>query len=85
MAVTVNKVGDLAFLIAISIIQFFSKTTDLVVFNNLAVFLDNFIRSNGALDGYLLHTTNAVTLVNAATVFFVIACVGKSAQFGLHL
>lgn len=85
LAVTVNKIGDLAFLIAISIIQFFSKTTDLLIFNNLALFLDNWIRSNNGLDEYLLSVTNAVTLVNTATIFFIIACVGKSAQFGLHL
>jgi NADH:ubiquinone oxidoreductase subunit 5 (subunit L)/multisubunit Na+/H+ antiporter MnhA subunit len=85
LAVTVNKVGDLAFLIAISIIQFFSKTTDLLIFNNLTLFLDNWIRSSSGLDAYLLSITSAVTLINTATIFFIIACVGKSAQFGLHL
>ena len=85
LAVTVNKIGDLAFLIAISIIQFFSKTTDLLIFNNLALFLNDLLKSNGAIDTYLLSSTNAVALVNASTIFFIIACVGKSAQFGLHL
>jgi proton-translocating NADH-quinone oxidoreductase chain L len=88
LAVTINKIGDLSFLIAISLIQSFSKSTELIIFNNISNYIhlsDSRIPLNNFVFTYLLELDNLLDIVSFSTLFFIIACVGKSAQLGLHL
>ena len=88
LAVTINKIGDLSFLIAIGLVQTFSKSTELIVFNNVAVSIQSVISKiqfSNFIYLYVIDIDNLFNLVSFSTLFFIIACVGKSAQLGLHL
>lgn len=85
---TINKIGDLSFLIAIGLVQTFSKSTELIVFNNVAVSIQSVISKiqfSNFIYLYVIDIDNLFNLVSFSTLFFIIACVGKSAQLGLHL
>lgn len=74
-AMLVNKIGDIALLISISLIYLNFRTFDLFILSQL-VYLYKFINiySFGILINYL----------QLICFFFLIAVVGKSAQIGLH-
>lgn len=88
LAVTVNKIGDLSFLIAISIIHSLTKSNDLLVFNNISMYIHKICGKSQFyvfLLSHLIDIDGLFSLLSSSTLFFIIACVGKSAQLGLHL
>jgi len=88
LAVTINKIGDLSFLIAIGLVQTLSKSTELIIFNNVAVSIQAVISKmqfSNFVYLYIIDIDNLFNLISFSTLFFIIACVGKSAQLGLHL
>lgn len=79
-AVIVNRIGDVALIIASGLVLHFFGTIDFV---NLS-FLLNYIAENKLVLVGLNFSYFDVSLVTLICFFLLIAAVGKSAQFGLH-
>jgi NADH:ubiquinone oxidoreductase subunit 5 (subunit L)/multisubunit Na+/H+ antiporter MnhA subunit len=74
-AVILNRVGDCALLLAITLILFIFKTVDF-----LAVFaLVSYFSNESFL--FFSYSINYITLI---CIFLFIGAIGKSAQIGLH-
>jgi len=88
LAVTINKIGDLSFLVAIGLVQSFSKSTELLIINNISYYMyviQDWLSLNNITTSYIIMEESLLDLVSFSTLFFIIACVGKSAQLGLHI
>jgi NADH:ubiquinone oxidoreductase subunit 5 (subunit L)/multisubunit Na+/H+ antiporter MnhA subunit len=72
----VNRVGDLALLIGISIIFFNFLTLKYIVIFNLINYLLNF--------SFILFNMN-FNLITLISLFLFFGAMGKSAQLGLHM
>ena len=75
-------------MVAISIIQSLSKTTELLVFNTLSIYINKVLYTFNPMSlipTYILTTASSDNVNQLTTAFFIVACIGKSAQFGLHL
>ena len=88
LAVVSNKIGDLSLLVGITLIQNASRTTDFVVSNSLCGYLigmSNTYSNSFFLTNYTCDLRSSLEFLTISTFFFILACVGKSAQFGLHV
>lgn len=80
-AVIVNKIGDVALLIAISLMLYFFGTTNFIQLKLLILQLMEHQSSSFELNFFYPFKVNLISLI---CFFLLIAAVGKSAQFGLH-
>jgi NADH-quinone oxidoreductase subunit L len=74
-AIIVNRVGDIALLIAISGIVFLSNTTD---FDTIFVFLPFYATKILYIVGF------EINFIEFICFWLMVAAIGKSAQIGLH-
>lgn len=79
-AVIVNKIGDIALLIAIGLLLYFFGTTD---FDKLQILLNYLILNK--VEIYQVNFLNFnFSILSLIAFFLLVAAIGKSAQFGLH-
>jgi len=79
-AVIVNKIGDIALLIALGLMLWNFGTTDFQKLNLLISYLVNVKKEII----YIQIATCKISLFTLISIFLLIAAIGKSAQFGLH-
>ena len=80
-AVIINKIGDLAFLIAMSSCLFFFGTTNI---QKLQIIILSLFR-DFHFDLYLNCLFFDISVIGIISLFFLIGAIGKSAQIGLHI
>ena len=89
LAVIANKIGDITLLIGILIIYYLYKTNSFFILSNIFLFIKKINISNDIYYFNQLITFDYIFIKNyplleIAVILFIIACVGKSAQFGFH-
>lgn len=99
LAIVANKIGDIALLISSALIYYVFKSNSFYVINNILFLLKEYLYYelvyikilkfiNLDLKNYILFNFNEIFSINNLLEFsmllFIIACVGKSAQFGFH-
>ena len=80
-AVIVNKVGDVALLIAIGLLLYYFGTTNFFELKSIITYIIDFKIDSFELKFYIPIKINLISLI---CFFLLVAAVGKSAQFGLH-
>jgi len=71
LAIIANKIGDIALLIAMTLVYYSFKTNSFYLLNSIFIYIRT---TNIDLNHFL----------EISMILFVIACIGKSAQFGFH-
>jgi NADH:ubiquinone oxidoreductase subunit 5 (subunit L)/multisubunit Na+/H+ antiporter MnhA subunit len=98
LAVVANKLGDIALLIGASIIYYIFKSTSFYTITNIFLLIKETISNNESYNlfystnlisfsesnYFLLTSFNMSSYLEIAMILFIIACIGKSAQFGFH-
>lgn len=80
-AIIFNKIGDLSFLIAISLCFFFFGTTNI---QKIQFLIFSLLKENQIEIFFNFFFFN-FSLITLLSLFFLIAAIGKSAQIGLHV
>lgn len=100
LAVVANKLGDVALLIGSCIIYYIFKSSSFVTITNILLLIkettyynrldwivtNNFIfLENFNIDNIIfINLSNINSFLEISMILFIIACIGKSAQFGFH-
>jgi proton-translocating NADH-quinone oxidoreductase chain L len=95
LAILANKFGDIALLIAAALMYFMFKSGSFIILNNLALYIkehsDKIIfKYYSIISSITLNNVHWITSYELTSKFHftillcIVACVGKSAQFGFH-
>ena len=95
LAVIANKLGDVALLLGSTIIYFIMKTNSFLILSNIFLsFKQNniYIVNDSILNYFDSYYNSFISVLDykltdyttIAVLLFIVACIGKSAQFGFH-